>query len=177
MSNSLVFTLKFSAIVVAVIDIILVLNLYMLLRIRIPFVELKEIVYYAPPEECEITIEESITLVDSLFGINYNLCIRKTKDCDGRAYIYNNRVIISDKISGYRFIETLAHELCHIKYYSVDETFVEYMTFVELYESRNRWLNNTAQWLAHQQCYLQRDKGTKYDVAFYINKYLEDTIK
>lgn len=72
---------------------------------------------------------------------------------------------IHDYIIGY------AHELTHIKYQVGNETYVSYMTFVNLYESGNAELKYHAMIYANEV--VSGDyAGTDYDCGYYILEYL-----
>ena len=47
-------------------------------------------------------------------------------------------VIISDDLNYIEYIETICHELCHLKYYTCNERFTQFKTFEHLYNSKYR---------------------------------------
>lgn len=134
------------------------------------------ICYIEPQNEIDysIDVDTAVNLVNDLFQINYTLKFDDLKSIglNGMAYLFVNSVIIDETLTGWEVLKTLSHELCHIKYYTGNETYTEYMAFVNLYESNNETLKNRAEWLAYEQCTLRNRKNTEYDCGFYIAKYL-----
>lgn len=71
------------------------------------------------------------------------------------------------------YATTYAHELAHVKYQVVDETFTEFKAFVTLYESGNAELQNMA--LRHIQATIYGGyDGTEYDCGYYVIEYLKE---
>ena len=127
-------------------------------------------------ENVQIGRDEAVALCNRHFGGNY-LLIEKSlahKGYIGRAFPQFRLVFIDDKISGLELIETLAHELCHLKYFTDNEAFTQYMTFVELYESGNYILRQAALKIADTQCRNGENVHAKYDCGAYIKKYMEN---
>lgn len=127
-----------------------------------------------PPNE--ITVEKAVELVNEHFNINYTLKFENLRQngMSGNATLILNIVRLDKNLNGWEVLATLTHELCHIKYYTINETFTEYMSFVELYESDNDILKNRANWLIYEHCTLQIYKHTKYDCGWYILEYLKN---
>lgn len=130
--------------------------------------------YYLYDDKLEISRDEAKRLCNEHFGFTYLLIETplRHKGLLGRAIPNYGIILVDNSIDGWELVKTLAHELCHIKYYTANETFTEYMTFVELYESDNYILKQVALNLANEHCYDKRHYNTKYDVAWYINDYL-----
>jgi hypothetical protein len=80
--------------------------------------------------------------------------------------------MLDNELNSTQTIQTLAHELCHIKYYTNNETYTEYMTFIELYQSDNVYLKNAAEWMIYEHLVVQAHYGTAYDISYYIAEYL-----
>lgn len=123
-----------------------------------------------------IEIDKSIELVNSMFNINYSLSFADLKSIGllGMAHVTTRQVVIDNTLSGWDILYTLTHELCHIKYYTSNEAYTEYMTFINLYENSNNILHLRGEWVAYEQCTLQLRKNTEYDCSYYILKYLKD---
>lgn len=119
--------------------------------------------------------EEAIALIDDLFGINYTLKWGDLKEDGilGHTVLILNIVTLDNTLTGWEILDTLTHELCHIKYYTSNETYTELMSFVELYESDNEILKNRAEWMIFEQCVLKVRNGTEYDASYYILEYLK----
>ncbi len=162
--------------------VLLILNVYILTTTIIintrysnyrpqPYKDSMGFVYHAnialPNEELKNIIDENFD-----FGYIYIEANLSNKNYDGRAFPQFGIVVISDKINGYDYITTLAHELCHIKYFTANETYTEYMAFVELYESESIILQSVAKQMIFEHCTLRLYAGTEYDIASYICKYL-----
>jgi len=141
---------------------------------RVSF-EVKDAVYcdYAKPEYLEITNEQAIELVNEHFGMTYFLrIVDLDESLYGQSIVPINLVLLDDSLNCVQTIQTLTHELCHIKYYTNNETYTEYMTFVELYESDNIYLKNAAEWMIYEHLALQGHVNTAYDISYYIAEYL-----
>ena len=117
--------------------------------------------------------DQAIELVNEHFNMTY---ILRVADLDeslfGQSIVPISLVILDDELNSTQTIQTLAHELCHIKYFTNNETYTEYMTFVELYESDNIYLKNAAEWMIYEHLVLQVHYGTDYDISYYIAEYL-----
>lgn len=131
---------------------------------------------YTPNNAPNLDLErdEAIALIDNLFGINYTLKWGDLKKDGllGTSKVIINVVTLDNTLTGWDILYTLTHELCHIKYYTSNETYTEFRTFVELYESNNDVLKNRAEWLIYEQCVLKTRYGTEYDSSWYIIDYL-----
>lgn len=127
-------------------------------------------------ENVQIGRDDAIALCNRHFGGNYLLVEKPLaqKGYIGRAFPQFRLIFIDDKISGLELIETLAHELCHLKYFTDNEAFTQYMTFVELYESGNYILRQAALRIADTQCRNGENVHAKYDCGAYIKKYMEN---
>ena len=131
---------------------------------------------YTPSNAQNLALErdEAVSLIDNLFGINYTLKWGDLKSDNklGTSTLIFNIVTLDCTLNGWEILSTLAHELCHLKYYTSNETYTEYMTFVELYESDNDILKNRAEWLIYEHCVRKIYGGTEYDCSWYILGYL-----
>ena len=128
---------------------------------------------YIRPEYMPIDNSEAIELVNKHFNMTY---ILRIVDLDeslfGQSIIPISLVMLDKDLNGTQTIQTLAHELCHIKHFTNNETYTEYMTFIELYESDNIYLKNAAEWMIYEHLVLQAHYGTAYDISYYIAEYL-----
>ncbi|MBR7090875.1 MAG: ImmA/IrrE family metallo-endopeptidase [Clostridia bacterium] len=128
---------------------------------------------YARPKFLDIDKDQAIQLVNQHFDMSY---ILRIVDLDeslfGQSIVPISLVLLDNNLNSTQTIQTLAHELCHIKYYTNNETYTEYMTFVELYESDNEYLKNAAEWMIYEHLVLHANYGTAYDISYYIAEYL-----
>ena len=93
-----------------------------------------------------LTKQEYKTLVEQELHISHYVLIEKDtiryKDAYGYAMPLIRTVVLKKDLNAFYYTQTLTHELIHIKYFSADERFVDYMTFRTLYESNNEYLHN-----------------------------------
>ena len=82
-------------------------------------------------------------------------------------------VFISQDLQDEDLVLMYAHELAHIKFFNVNETYISFKTFETLYESENEILKNIAERYAHKVVTLGNEKGTKSDCGYYILRYLK----
>lgn len=156
-------------------DIVLWSNLYLVVYRNAYNVISCSAVYYEPSKEPDdITVKQAIEIVNEHFNINYTLKFEDMQENGllGKATFIFNIVRIDNDISGWEVLYVLTHELCHLKYYTINETFTEYMAFVELYESDNEIMHNRGEWMAREQVYYRKKLNTEYDCAWYIRQYL-----
>ena len=168
-------------VILIVINIVLWINLYLLMFKHNDFkpIDCSCIVYTPSQQQENITLDDAIAIVNEHFDISYTL---KFKDMRENGLLGNakffcgiswfNTITLDNDLSGWETIYVLTHELCHIKYYTCNETFTEYMTFIELYESDNEIMHNRGEWLAREQVYYKTRWHTEYDCSYYIKKYL-----
>ena len=89
----------------------------------------------------------------------------------GQAIFLLNKIKIEQTLSGWDTLKTLTHEYCHLKYNTNNETFTEYMTFVEMYESDNVTLHQRARYMIMEKCMYHESQDTAYDCSAYIYDY------
>lgn len=65
---------------------------------------------------------------------------------DGKSNIYIRRVVMDANCNQNDYIENFCHELLHLKYFTTNERFVNYKTFVTLYESEFRQVALNLAW-------------------------------
>lgn len=128
---------------------------------------------YVPIRPSTWTEEEYIEILEELVGYNnYNLSkydfdIRQSADCN----LITKNIRIDYNLSFENFVFSFTHELIHLKYFTGNERFVNYNTWLILYECDNFYLNNVA------KCYADLDfKGNisyDYSCAGYIEDYLK----
>ena len=85
------------------------------------------------------------------------------------------RIIYMDRnvgIEQYCFI--LCHEMCHIKHYTANEIYTNFMTFKTLYESDDPELRQAGTWFGIYL--LNRGYNQEYDCSWLIVDYLVDKI-
>lgn len=73
-------------------------------------------------------------------------------------------------VEEYAFV--LCHELCHIKYFTGNEIYTQFLTFRTLYESGNQTLKTIGKWFGVYT--LNRCFITSYDCSKLIIDYLEE---
>ena len=123
----------------------------------------------------DITQEEAINIVNKHF--NYPYILIKTdldSSTSGKAIPVLNIIFLEKDLSGWETLSTLTHEICHLKYYTVNETYTEYMTFVELFESKNKFMNLRANYMIHRHCVFKKYVDINYDCSYYILEYLKN---
>ena len=153
---------------------LITINLCVLTRNYMPIRDIEPIEYQATVVR-NFTKEDVIKRVSKHFNIQFKLHWKSNVNYAGKAFIYSHNIILNTCLNEYAVGETLAHELCHIKYYSANETYVEFMAFKELYESGDEILVDCAKYMIIMHCENRVNKGTRYDVGYYILKYLEET--
>lgn len=125
-------------------------------------------------EEYNLEKWEYKGLLDELYDIPYFYIECKVPG----PYTYGSSVCVfglvfmETDLSTYNYTIALAHELTHVKYQTVDDTWVNFKTFKVLYESGSEPLKSIALQFAQRQfdgCY----EG-EYDCAYYIYEYLQD---
>lgn len=123
--------------------------------------------------DASISREKVVEHINNHFKINYSLeWVNNYKD-KGKADVIFHRVKLKNEMSPMYVGMTLAHELCHIKYYCANETWVEFMAFKELYESNDTVLKMCGDAMITLHCEYRAYKGTAYDIGWYILDYLE----
>ena len=122
----------------------------------------------------DITKEEVIKHVNDHFKIKYFLHWKEHTDLNGLTFIYTHSVFLRKDMNPTQLGVTLAHELCHIKYWSANEAFVEFMAFKELYESNDTLLLYLAKYMIVIHCDIRAYKNTAYDIGYQILNYLEN---
>lgn len=159
-------------IAISITDIVLLINLAVLYRHKERPVEINPVdIRYIPVPA--ISREEAIRLTQELTGVYCRIEFREL-DVFGRAYIIRKVIQIDSRITSNTLVQTLVHEMNHIRYYSANETYIEISTFEDLYESNNNILIQCAERMIYEQCELQVYKNTEYDIGYYILEYLRE---
>ena len=124
--------------------------------------------FYVPEKK-----EDCIKLVRDFYCIPHLYFeIEEEPGTNGRTTIFPPIVFVDKDLSNQQLILTYAHELTHIKYQTVNETFVTFMTFKALYESDNETLHGCGLTLAWRVLY-GGYAWTDYDCGIYILEYFE----
>lgn len=85
--------------------------------------------------------------IEDLVGVNvYWYKESKLDGRVGKSNVHLRRVVIDTNATQSDYIETLCHELLHIKHFTANERFVNYKTFVTLYESEFRQVAINMAW-------------------------------
>ena len=89
----------------------------------------------------------------------------------GRAYLPFFHIQVSKHLSDYDYVIVLAHEILHHKLFCSNEAYVEYETFVHLYESADEELHQFAiRWALDRLWY--GFSRTEYDCTGKIIEYI-----
>ena len=122
------------------------------------------------PIECNLTKQEIKSLLDKFYRIRYTYGEFDSLSDDG--YVNGNHIVIKSSLTKEEYLFALAHEITHIKYETSNETFVEYTTIIELYESGNELFKQVA--LNKTRMILSGSAmGTDYDCGAYLLTYFE----
>lgn len=105
--------------------------------------------------------------IEDLVGIKSYWYSEKSMDVIGTSNLYLRHIIMDNTASQNDYVETFCHELLHIKYFTANDRFVNYKTFVTLYESEFMQVAINMAW-EMQQCYVDRE----YDCLAQICDYL-----
>ena len=127
------------------------------------------------PTPQTLTKETAKELVSDLYNTPHIYFEKDLKDgISGLAIPYLRLVFVDENlISLHYFITTYAHELTHVKYQVVNETFTAYKTFTTLYESGNAELKYHAMVYANDVLRGAYRRG-EYDCGYYILEYLKE---
>lgn len=122
----------------------------------------------------DLSMDEAIQIVDDFMQIHYTLdIVEKNDEFLGRNLCCTTYIQLTEQ-SGWDVLWVLTHELVHYKYQTSNETFTDFKTWQLLYESGMPILEDRAKYEAYCQCELGYYKDTKYDVSWYIVKYLKE---
>lgn len=117
----------------------------------------------------DVTKEQAITLCTELVG-NYKF-VFNNEPYSGLSIIPLQMCFINKYQDGWRLLEVMTHEFVHLKYWAINETFAEFMTFKLLYESENQILHDKGKEIAINQ--MQGAYNKPYDCSWYIARYFE----
>lgn len=119
-----------------------------------------------------ISNEDAFDLVCSHFNIKCKIVFEDLSSSNLYGYVkfLPYTIVLHNNLDSYQLITTLAHEFCHLKYFTLNETYTEYISYQELASSANTVLLNASKWLAYNQCTMRQYKDTPYDIAYYIIK-------
>ena len=86
------------------------------------------------------TRQEIRDKLESLVGVDHYLYFEKTLDNEiaGVTALMFRTIVIDNTLSDNEYIETMCHELIHLRYNVGNERFTQYQTFVTLYNSEFR---------------------------------------
>jgi len=164
--------MKKAIIICSVILALMVTNLIVLERHLIMPVKDITPVSHTCVINASISREEMIEHINNHFKVNYKLEWIDSGNLSGKADVIFHKVYLKNNLSPLYVGITLAHELCHIKYYCANETWVEFMAFKELYESNDPVLKMCGDAMITLHCEYRAYKGTAYDIGWYILDYL-----
>lgn len=117
--------------------------------------------------------------MEKAFGIKfyiykevYELPVYKGLILNGRTTPALRRIEISIKetTEDYVYAFALAHEMSHLKYYTLDERYTEFMAIKILYESGDEQLIDVAKFATRQQFFHNQLKDS--DCTYYLYNYL-----
>lgn len=113
---------------------------------QVPTFKQENIVYNMSTDDIRNTIE-------GLVGIKSYWYDEKPMVVAGTSNLYLRRVVMDTTASQNDYIETFCHELLHIKHFTSNERFVNYKTFITLYESEFRQVALNMAWkMQNGQC-------------------------
>lgn len=116
----------------------------------------------------DISYESIKEDIDLLFNNpNYTLNIEDI-DVSGRANLLTTTIVLDEGLSYENYVFTLAHELVHITYFTVNERFSNFTAWKILYESGNDYFKNVALAFARDDMYISAD----YHFVAYVVDYL-----
>lgn len=124
-------------------------------------------------EQYDLTQEQAVELCSSLVG-SYKIVWNNDVHYSGLAVIPLRYCFINKYQTGWQLLETLTHEFVHLKYWAVNETFTQFMTFKLLYESDNEILHNKGKEIAIRQN--NHEYYKPYECSWYVNKYFRECI-
>lgn len=86
------------------------------------------------------TRQEIRDKIESLVGVDHYLYFEKSlgNETAGLTALMFRTIVIDNTLSDNEYIETMCHELIHLKYNAGNERFTQYQTFVTLYNSEFR---------------------------------------
>ena len=118
------------------------------------------------------TRQEIRAMLEEELGFRHYIYTEGKVDTGGRA-VAMYRVIEMDKdIDIEQYCIVLCHEMCHIKYFTANEIYTQFMAFKSLYESDNPTLKSVGAWFGIYV--LDRHYVTEYDCSQLIIDYLEE---
>lgn len=89
--------------------------------------------------EYKVSTGEIRGRIEDLVGVKlYWYSEKPLSERVGKSNLHLRRVVMDSNAPQSDYIETLCHELLHIKHFTASERFVNYKTFVTLYESEFR---------------------------------------
>ena len=110
--------------------------------------------------------------VSDLFKVRHTLeFCRMSGKIHGETNLLTHKVKINERASDVEKVIAYAHELTHLKYYTVNETFTEYKATIILYESGVPYFRNAA--LINVNCIVNCGgyTNTEYDCGAYLLEY------
>lgn len=135
--------------------------------------------YTEPVTYYSLGWEEAIEKVNNFMNVHYNLEIvddlgyslesGEVFQILGLTTFYNNVKLV--KQDSWSVMWTLTHELVHVKYQSINETWTNFKTWTLLHESNDEVLVNVARWNLHKQ--LNGSTSKEYDITWYCYNYLQ----
>lgn len=87
----------------------------------------------------------------------------------GNTNLLTSVITLNNNLSYETFVFTLAHELVHLTYFTVDERFCNFTAWKILYESNNQYFQNIALAFTANSNYVSSD----YHFAAYVIDYLK----
>lgn len=128
---------KFSIIMIIVASISLGILIYPNLSHKTPYKYANKTIDVKYEEtDFKISNNQIRERIERLVGVKvYWYSEESQRDNAGASNLYFRHVIMDNTISQSDYIETFCHELLHFKYFTTNERFVNYKTFITLYES------------------------------------------
>lgn len=126
-------------------------------------------------EEISMCRYDAQIKVDVLFNTKHTLSFVKNfeeSDTLGTSNLITRKIKIRNDLKIQYFVTTYAHELAHIKYQTANETYVNYISIITLYESGDEQLRQIAMNKAQLIIDGHYD-GTEYDCGYYLIEYFK----
>ena len=131
-----------------------------------------------PEFESREQIKEQL---ESVFGIDFYIYREVENFKTNSGYIYRGNtflplraITISRKATENNvwYAYVLAHEMAHLKFYNVDERYIEFKVVQILYDSGDEELMKLAKWIIFRHIQDEREYITNYSCAYYCYNFI-----
>lgn len=120
----------------------------------------------------ELSNKEVRSVIEDLVGLKiYSYKEAPLNDYElGRAKLFKREIIVVPNLEYIDYVIILTHEMVHIKHFTSDEIYTNYLTFKYLYESNNEDFKNIA--IYHYWLSLKGHYSKNYDMSEHVYNYL-----